>query len=141
MIKTIIILGLFTYIYFRFKRKNKLIDNLRKTLSDTHNHYREKYDFFIHFKERYDELLLTSQENNKVIEHLKKEIKRHLVNIREYEILLQKLNEDEELTRDRITIIKSERNEFTLDSKDLVIVETTKPKIARVSRVKKPKVE
>jgi len=64
-------------------------------------------------------------------DYYKNEIKRHLTNIREYEILLQKLNENEELARDRITIIKSDRNEFKLDSKDLVIVETSKPKMTR----------
>jgi hypothetical protein len=129
---SILVTILLAVIWYKNYKGKKSFKQLRVELSNTHDFYREKYDFYLHFKERYEDLLVKSTEDTNSISYLKNEIKRHLVNIREHEILLQKLNEDEELAKNRITIVKKEREEFTLDPKDLVI---TKPK-----RVRKPKV-
>lgn len=53
----------------------------------------------------------TSKEFIDKIEYLKKEVKRHLTTVREYEILLQELNDKETLALDRITIVKKEVSE------------------------------
>lgn len=124
MIETIvIILGFIILVYQnRINQKNELIKGLKKEISNT-------YDYFSSYTEKI-----------KLNDYYKSEIKRHLNTIREHEILLQKLNENEELARDRITIIKSDRNEFKLDSEDLVIVETSTPKV-NFRKTKKTKVE
>lgn len=104
--KTTLIIGLLiytVYTYFRFKKKNKLIDSLRKTISDTHDYYREKYDFFIHFKERYDDIVNDRQ----LLLSVNEELKELLAKFQESSNDLLKV---EEKIEDRIIVTKVKRS-------------------------------
>lgn len=71
--------------------------------------------------ERLEAILSTDYPSQElIIDDLKSQVKRHLTNIREYEILLQKLSDDEQLAKDRLTIVKKPRQSKTKVKTELV---------------------
>lgn len=64
--------------------------------------------------ERLEKCLSTEYPSQElIIDDLKSQVKRHLTTVREYEILLQKLSDDEQIAKDRLTIVKKPRQSKT----------------------------
>lgn len=56
-----------------------------------------------------------------IIDDLKSQVKRHLTSIREYEILLQKLSDDEQIAKDRLTIVKKPRQSKNKPKTEVIV--------------------
>jgi hypothetical protein len=63
-----ILLGSFTaFVLYKNYKGKKLVKQLKQEIINTHDYYREKYDYYLNFKERYNSIL---EDNNQ----LRKEI-------------------------------------------------------------------
>ena len=79
MIGYILLVGFTGILLYKNFKGKKIVKQLKLEILNTHDYYREKYDYYLNFKERYNSILEDNSKLRHEIEDLKEGFKNEII--------------------------------------------------------------